>query len=105
MHNSTDKVAAQRLHSFVERIERLHEERDATTEDIKEVRAEAKGVGFDTKIIDKVIKRRAMDAEKRKEEDLLLEVYEKSISGFEYTELGKVMVTETQDSPTSATIN
>jgi uncharacterized protein (UPF0335 family) len=72
-------VSGQRLRSFVERIERLEEEKAALAEDIKEVYAEAKGTGFDAKILRRVIKLRKMDVEKRREEDELLELYKAAI--------------------------
>lgn len=71
-HNS---VEAGRLRAFVERIERLHEERQTIADDIKDVFAEAKGVGYDTKIMKKVIAIRRMDRSKRQEEEALLELY------------------------------
>ncbi len=72
-------VAGKRLLAFMERIERLEEEKAALAEDIKEVYAEAKGVGFDVKIIRRVIKLRKMDPEKRREEDELLDLYQSAI--------------------------
>ncbi len=72
-------VAGKRLKSFIERIERLEEEKAALAEDIKEVYAEAKGVGFDTKTMRKLIRIRKMDIEKRREEDELLELYKAAI--------------------------
>lgn len=80
-HNSgVGGVAGKRLNSFIERIERLEEEKKATADDIKEIYAEAKGVGFDTKIIRKVVNRRKIEKEKLREEDELLDLYEHSIS-------------------------
>lgn len=73
--------AGARLKSFVERIERLEEENKATKEDIKEVYSEAKGVGFDVKIVRKVVRRRAQDREKVLEEDELIELYENTLAG------------------------
>ena len=73
--------AAARLKSFVERIENLEEEKKATSEDIKDVYTELKSVGYDAKIVKKLIKRRAMDPEKRNEEDELLDLYEVSLEG------------------------
>lgn len=67
------------LYSFVERIERLSEEHRALREDITEVFGEAKGQGFDTKILRMAIRRRAMDAGDRKEMDSMLELYEEAI--------------------------
>ena len=72
-------VSGQRLKAFIERVERLEEEKAALAEDIKEIMAEAKGVGFDTKIMRKVIRLRKMDKEKRNEEEELLELYKAAI--------------------------
>lgn len=63
------------LKSIVERIERLEEEKKAITGDIKEVYAEAKANGFDTKILRKVISLRKKDAAEREEEESMLDVY------------------------------
>ena len=68
-------VAADRLRSFIERIERLEEERSALTADIREVYSEAKGVGFDTKILRQVVRLRKMDQSDRREQEDLLELY------------------------------
>lgn len=68
-------VAGQRLNSFIERIERLEEEKAALMEDIKEVYAELVGVGFDKKVVRKIVALRKMDAEKRNEESELIELY------------------------------
>lgn len=68
-------VAGKRLKSFIERVERLEEEKKALAEDIKEVYAEAKGTGFEPKIMRRIIKLRKMEVEKRREEDELLEIY------------------------------
>ncbi|MCB1532921.1 MAG: DUF2312 domain-containing protein [Alphaproteobacteria bacterium] len=72
-------VAGQRLRSFVERVERLEEEKTALMEDIKEVYAEAKGVGFDAKTMRKIVTLRKMDAEKRRESEELLDLYKSAI--------------------------
>ena len=63
------------LRTIVERIERLEEEKKTIAADIKEVYAEAKGNGFDTKILRKVISIRKKDAGERQEEEALLDVY------------------------------
>lgn len=68
-------VAADRLRSFLERIERLNEEKDAILADQKEVYAEAKGEGFDTKIMRQIIRLRKMDRAERQEQEALLELY------------------------------
>lgn len=64
------------LLSYVERFERLQEERDGLGDDQKEVMKEAKGLGFDTKILRKAIQRRKMDKAQRDEADSMLELYE-----------------------------
>ena len=63
------------LKSLVERIERLEEEKRALSGDLKEVYAEAKGHGFDTKILRKVVSLRRKDAVEREEEDTLVTLY------------------------------
>jgi uncharacterized protein (UPF0335 family) len=73
---TTDQgVSAQRLKSFIERIERLEEERKALGGDLREVYSEAKGAGFDTKIIRQVVKIRKLDKSDRQEQEALLQVY------------------------------
>lgn len=67
--------AQSQLISLVERIERLNEEAETLKEDIKEVFAEAKGAGFDTKIIRKAIAIRKMDPAKRAEAEAILDLY------------------------------
>jgi uncharacterized protein (UPF0335 family) len=74
-------TAQGKLKSLVERIERLEEDRAAVASDLKEVYAEAKGEGFDTKIIRKVIRLRKADAAKRSEEEALIELYITAIGG------------------------
>lgn len=68
-------VSGKRLQAFFDRIERLEEEKSALAEDIKDVYAEAKAVGFEVKIMRRIMKLRKMDIEKRREEDELLELY------------------------------
>jgi uncharacterized protein (UPF0335 family) len=71
----TGGLAAERLRSFVQRIERLEEDRAALAQDLREVYAEAKGEGFDTKVLRKLIGLRRRDPRQRREEDELLELY------------------------------
>ena len=71
-HNS---AAGGQLKSIIERIERLGEEKDAIAADTKEVYAEAKGNGFDTKAIRKLVAIRKRDAAKLQEEKAVLELY------------------------------
>jgi uncharacterized protein (UPF0335 family) len=68
-------VAADQLRSIIDRIERLEEEKKALAEDIKEVYAEAKGNGFDVKIIRKIISIRKRDRAELDEEETILELY------------------------------
>jgi uncharacterized protein (UPF0335 family) len=75
-------AAAQgRLKSFIERIERLEEDKAAVANDMKEVFAEAKGEGFDVKILRKVIRLRKQDKVKRQEEEALIDLYLSAIGG------------------------
>ena len=74
-------TAQGKLKSLVERIERLEEDKAAVANDLKEVYAEAKGEGFDTKIIRKVVRLRKADAAKRSEEEALIELYITAIGG------------------------
>jgi uncharacterized protein (UPF0335 family) len=68
-------VAAGQLRSFVERIERLEEEKKGIADDIRDVYAEAKGNGFDVKVLRKVIALRKKDANERQEEEAILDLY------------------------------
>jgi uncharacterized protein (UPF0335 family) len=68
-------VAAEELKQFVERIERLEEEKKALIDDIREVYAEMKGRGFDTKVVRQIVKIRKQDHSERKEMEAILELY------------------------------
>jgi uncharacterized protein (UPF0335 family) len=72
-------IAGDRLKSFIERIERLEEERKALGDDIKEVYAEAKGTGFDPKIMRQVIRLRRMDKDDLDEQESLIDVYKRAL--------------------------
>jgi uncharacterized protein (UPF0335 family) len=67
--------AKDQLKSLVERIERLEEEKAALTADIREVYSEAKGVGFDTKIMRQVVRLRKLDRADRQEQEAILDLY------------------------------
>jgi uncharacterized protein (UPF0335 family) len=71
----SETPTGQRLRSFIERVERLEEEKKALADDIKEVYAEAKGQGFDVKTMRKIISLRRKDPDDRAEEDALLDTY------------------------------
>lgn len=68
-------AASRQLKSFVERIERLEEEKKGIADDIRDVFAEAKGSGFDTKVMRQVIRLRKKDVAERQEEEALLDLY------------------------------
>ena len=67
--------AKDQLKSFINRIERLEEERAALSADIKEVYSEAKGTGFDTKVMRQVIRLRKMESADRQEQEAMLDLY------------------------------
>ena len=67
--------AKEHLRSFIERIERLEEEKKALADDIREVYSEAKGTGFDTKVMRQVIRLRKMESADRQEQEAMLELY------------------------------
>ena len=75
----TNTVAGKELLSFIERVERLNEEKKSLGDDVKDVMQEAKGRGFDVKIIRKVISLRGQDRVKRQEEQEMLDLYIQSI--------------------------
>jgi len=68
-------TAQGRLRTIIERLERLEEDKQAVLADMKEVFAEAKGEGYDVKILRKVIRIRKQDKAKRQEEDAILDLY------------------------------
>ena len=72
---SSDSVAQDQIKAFIERIERLEEEKASIAGDIKEVYAEAKGNGFDTKVLRKIVSIRKQDHNERMEQEALLELY------------------------------
>ncbi len=72
-------IAADRLRSLIERIERLEEEKKALSGDIRDVFAEAKSAGFDIKIMRAILKLRKMNAADRDEQEFLLDTYRKAL--------------------------
>ena len=72
-------VAGDQLRSYIERMERLEEEKAALAADVREVFAEAKGNGFDVKIMRQVLRLRKMDGDDRAEQEALLDVYKRAI--------------------------
>lgn len=78
--NNIDSNTAERLRSIIERVERLQEGIKAIQLDIRDILAEAKGVGFDVKTIRKIIRLRAMSAVDRDTQEFLLETYKKALA-------------------------
>ena len=76
---NSQTVAASQLRAFIERIERLAEEKQTIADDIKEVYAEAKGSGFYTKAIRELVKLRKQDASERSEHEAILELYKAAL--------------------------
>ena len=71
------------LKAFIERIERLEEDKKAIADDIKDVYAEAKGNGYDVKIMRKIVSLRRQDENKRREEEEILDLYLAALGGGE----------------------
>jgi uncharacterized protein (UPF0335 family) len=72
---SLDTAARERLRQFIARIERLEADKAEVMADLKEVFAEAKGMGYDTKIMRQVVRIRKMDADDRREQESVLDLY------------------------------
>lgn len=85
-------VAGERLRSFIERIERLEEERKALSDDIRDVYAEAKAIGFDAKAMRQIIRERKMDRDDRAELEALLDTYRHALGMLSGTPLGEAAV-------------
>jgi uncharacterized protein (UPF0335 family) len=92
-----DEINAGHLRAFIERIERLNEEKAQLGEDIKEVYAEAKGNGFDVKTIRKIVALRKLDPDERREQDALLEIYLEALGMLADTPLGKAAAERESD--------
>ena len=75
----TDNVSAEQLRQFIERIERLEEEKRGFADDIKDVYAEAKSTGFDGKTMRAIVRLRKMEKHHRDEADALMETYRKAL--------------------------
>ncbi len=82
-------IAKDQLKSFIERIERLDEERKALGEDVKDIYQEAKSAGFDIKALRQLIRERQQDADEREERETLIEVYRRALGEFASTALGE----------------
>ena len=73
--DTAQSVSVGQLRAFIERIERLEEEKSTISEDIKEVFAELKGSGFDTKAVRAIIRARKKEAHERQEEEAMIQLY------------------------------
>jgi uncharacterized protein (UPF0335 family) len=72
-------VAGDRLRTLIERIERLEEEKETISVDVREVYAEAKATGFDPKVMRQIVRLRKMESDDRKEQEALLEIYKEAL--------------------------
>ncbi len=72
-------IAADRLRSFIERIERLEEERKSLGADLRDVYSEAKSAGFDTKIMRQIVRIRKLDSADRQEQEELIDLYKQAL--------------------------
>ncbi|MBO44049.1 MAG: hypothetical protein CMM28_10025 [Rhodospirillaceae bacterium] len=94
-------IAGERLRSFIERIERLEEERSALGDDLREVYAEAKGNGFDPKIMRQIVRLRKMETNDCAEQEMLLDTYKMAlgmIDSFDMPLSGSGQVSESEQS-------
>lgn len=85
-------VNADHLASFISRIEKLEGEKRAIADDVKDVYAEAKGTGYDARIIRKIVAMRRMDRDKRREEEEMLDLYLTALGDFVDTPLGAAAI-------------
>jgi uncharacterized protein (UPF0335 family) len=76
---TSQTVAAGQLRAFIERIERLEEEKKTISDDIKEVYAEMKGNGFDTKAVRTIVRLRKKDQAERQEEEAIIDLYKAAL--------------------------
>ena len=76
---TAQNVAAGQLRAFIERVERLEEEKKTIADDIKEVYAEMKGTGFDTKAVRTIVRLRKKDQAERQEEESILDLYKAAL--------------------------
>jgi len=79
MTENAGEISSERLKSFIKRIEKLEGDKASVADDIKDVYAEAKGTGFDVKIIRQIIRLRKLEIETRREQEELLELYKSAI--------------------------
>lgn len=85
------------LQSIIDRIEKLEEEKRAIADDIKDVYAEAKGTGFDPKIIRKIVAMRRQDGDKLREEQAMIATYMEALGMLADTPLGQAAITRAKN--------
>jgi uncharacterized protein (UPF0335 family) len=78
-HNSATQVAKEQLQALIERIERLEEEKAQTASDIRDIYQEGKSAGFDVVALRTIVRLRKLDADKRREQEAILETYKHSL--------------------------
>lgn len=76
---TSQTIAAGQLRNFIERIERLEEDKKGISDDIKDVKAEMKGSGFDVKAVNTILKLRKKDVAERQEEEAILDLYKAAL--------------------------
>jgi uncharacterized protein (UPF0335 family) len=79
MADSSTEISSERLKSIIKRIEKLEEDKSGIADDIREVYSEAKGIGFDVKIIRQIVRIRKLEVEQRREQEELLELYKAAL--------------------------
>jgi uncharacterized protein (UPF0335 family) len=84
-------VAADQLRAFVERVERLEEEKKTIADDIKDVYGEAKAMGFDTKLLRKIVAERRKDEQERVEEETILDMYRRALGMATYSDSDEIV--------------
>lgn len=90
-HNS-GVIAKDQVKSIIDRVENLEEQKKATTDEIREVYAEAKGNGFDTRALRKTIQIRKLDADVRREQEMILETYMNALGMLSDAPLGQAAI-------------
>ncbi len=96
---SSENISAEQLRLLIERIERLEDDKRAIADDIKEVFAEAKGTGFDTKTIRAIVKLRRLNLDQRREQEALLDTYKAALGMLDGTPLGRWAVERLDKDP------
>ena len=94
---SSDAVAQDQIRAFVERIERMEEEKKAIADDIREIYAEAKGNGFDIKVLRRVIRERGQDKAEREDFEAVLDLYRQALGMYVDTPLGRAALEDAEE--------